>query len=117
MHNQNPQEPSRRARRFRLWEEQDDGRTIAPMDAGGLAQGEQRRSWLEGSVFDPRRHLPPEARAADQARRRQATVPALSRKEARRLSLNVVLAGLMIAGIYLGLMALFLLFCQFVWFR
>ncbi|NJP40448.1 hypothetical protein HCH52_05220 [Oscillospiraceae bacterium HV4-5-C5C] len=117
MNNPIPQERRHKPSRFKLWEEQDDGRTIAPMDSDSLSRSGQRRSWLEGSVFDPRRHLPPEARAADQAARLQAAPPALSRREARRLTLNAVLAGLLIAGIYLGLMALFLLFCQFVWFR
>lgn len=123
-----------RKKRRLFGEFEDDGRTIAPMDLDGMPEraGGSR-------LFDMPFRLPhgaarvrqeeAEARLAAEREaaargeadrlyeRRQQALPPPSRRETLGLLLNAMLAGLVIASVYLLVFALFFLFVWFVWLR
>ncbi len=77
----------------------DDGRVICSMDVEGMR-------WTEKRVRREER----QARKVFQGEQ-------MTRSEARRYTWYSVLAGLTIVGVFSLTWVLFVLFCQFVWFR
>lgn len=92
-------------------EYEDDGRTVAEMNVPGMpwhdAYGAQTRT---GGRFFGRR------RSAESRSGEATEMPPLTRRETWGIIANAVLAGLAIAGIFLGALILFVLFSIHVWF-
>ncbi len=80
---------------------EDDGRTIAPMDVDGMRE----------SMFRFRRK-----RSGEQKQAGKKEETPLTKREAQLMSRGIWLAYALTGLIFLGFFALFLLFCQFVWF-
>lgn len=81
----------------------DDGRTIVPMNVDGMP-------WYTGGF------TPPEDRDADP----NAPVPErrpMSKDEARGYAWAAAKAGLLIGAVFVVVYALFLLFCRYIWLR
>jgi hypothetical protein len=78
----------------------DDGRVICSMDVDGMR-------WHDKRV----------RREERQARKAAGPTSQLTRSEARRYTWYSVLAGLTIVGVFSLTWVLFVLFCQFIWFR
>jgi hypothetical protein len=78
----------------------DDGRVICSMDVDGMR-------WHDKRV----------RREERQARRAVSPAGQMTRSEARRYTWYSVLAGLTIVGVFSLTWVLFVLFCQFIWFR
>ena len=78
----------------------DDGRTIANMNVEGMP-------W-----YHPRKAAEPGEEASGSASRQPMT-----REEARYYTWGALKAALAVVGIMCGALVLFVLFCQFVWFR
>lgn len=88
---------------------EDDGRTIANMDVPGMPWHD---AFGTPSRFGKRLGSS-SASESGQAR----SLPPMSKRETWGIIANAVLAGLTIAGIFIGSLVLFVLFCIFVWFR
>ena len=87
--------------------EDDDGRQIA--DMSGI---EMPNDPMLGGLFRKKKKAPP--KEEDPA----APAPApLSKKDARRIALHALLAGLVIGLIFILAAFIFLLFCRYVWLR
>ena len=82
----------------------DDGRTIVNMNVEGMP-------W-----YAPDR---PESAAARDGQEGEAPAPAarMTREESRVFLWGAMKAGLLVAGVMCAGLVLFVLFCQFVWFR
>lgn len=80
--------------------EGDDGRTIADMNVKGMP-------W-----YTPGGSLPGGGR-----KERDGQDPVLTRKESRYYTWGALKAALLVTGFLCAGIALFVLFCQFVWFR
>ena len=74
----------------------DDGRKIADMNIEGLPW------YLE--------------QAEDEELRRRKEVPELNGRETSRLIFSSLLAALLVAGVFIGALTIFLLFCIYIWF-
>lgn len=74
----------------------DDGRKLADMNLEGLP-------WYQKELEE------------EEIRRRQS-VPELNVRETRKLIFSSLLAALLVAGAFIGAIAIFLLFCIYVWF-
>ncbi|ABX41204.1 hypothetical protein [Lachnoclostridium phytofermentans] len=74
----------------------DDGRKLADMNIEGLP-------WYQKELEE------------EELRRRQ-NVPELNGRETRRVIFSSLFAALLVAGVFIGALALFLLFCIHVWF-
>lgn len=98
---------SRQKRRAILADFEDDGRTIAEMDVAGMPWHDAAAPALFGRRRNHREVSDVQARE----------LPPMSRRELWGIIANAVLAGLMIASIFIGAMVLFVLFCIYVWFR
>ncbi len=87
--------------------EGDDGRTIASMNVEGMPwyRPEQTGQRLE----EPENQEPREGAS-------KAGTP-LSRQEAREYTFGAMKAALLVTGVMCLGLVLFILFCQFVWFR
>lgn len=95
----------------------DDGRTIAPMNIDGMPwhvelpsdqfrseDGEDEKS-PEDAYLEQLRQEDPEA-----AKR-------MERKDTFRMAFAAFRASMLVAGVFLVVMLLFILFCVYVWFR
>ncbi len=83
--------------------EDDDGRTIARMNVDGMP-------WYTGGFTPPAEEdRTPDAPAPEK--------PPMSKAEVRGYAWAAVKAGLLIGAVFAVAYGLFLLFCQFVWFR
>ena len=80
--------------------EGDDGRTIADMNVEGMP-------W-----YSPKKNLPREERKA-----REGQPEALTKEESRYYTWGALKAALLVVGVICAGLVLFVLFCQFVWFR
>lgn len=81
----------------------DDGRTIVPMNVDGMP-------WYTGGFTPP--HAPDESPETQEPKR-----PPISREERRGYVGAAVGAALLIAAIFGVVYGLFLLFCRFVWLK
>ena len=84
-------------------DEFDDGRTIANMNVEGMP-------WYTGTSEKNKPGQP----GSDSDGLRKVT---LTKKEERALLRGVVLAALLVGGIFFVVLAAFILFCIYVWFR
>ena len=89
------------ARKARKDDFVDDGRTIVPMDVEGMP-------WSTRGIRDMFR---------EKAASSETDKPPMSREERRGYVWAAVRAGLLIAAVFGAAYGLFLLFCQYVWFR
>jgi len=89
------------ARRKKREYEDDDGRTIVPMNVEGMP-------WHTGG-FTP----PGEEEPAAPPRKKQP----MSRDDARGYAFAAVRAGLLIGAVFAAAFTLFILFCYFIWWR
>ena len=80
--------------------EGDDGRTVVDMNVEGMP-------W-----YNPAPHVPKEER-----RRMAQEDPVLTKREARYYTWGALKATLLVTGVLSAGIVLFVLFCQFVWFR
>lgn len=77
---------------------EDDGRTVASMNVEGMP-------WYT------------DAKPLYQSKEREKTaLDELSGREAFKVAMNGMLAGLVVGLIFVGLALLFILFCVFIWF-
>lgn len=74
----------------------DDGRKVADMNVEGLP-------WYLEQV-------------EEEELRRRTEVPELNGRETSRLIFSSMLAALLVAGVFIGALTIFLLFCIYVWF-
>lgn len=74
----------------------DDGRKLADMNMEAFP-------WYQKQLEE------------EELRKRQA-VPELNGRETRKVIFSSLLAALLVAGVFIGVLALFLLFCIYVWF-
>lgn len=88
----------------------DDGRTIASMNAEGMPwyQPNQSTDAPAERAGMPESSAPAEQKSAPQA---------LTREESRAYTMGAVKAALLVVLVLCGGISLFILFCQFVWFR
>ena len=91
------------AKRKREYDD-DDGRVIADMNVDGMP-------W-----YSPKPNFPGEPKAEGKAPRDQEPLK-LTREEKRAIYGGALKAGLVLCLILGGAYALFILFCQFVWFK
>ncbi len=84
--------------------EGDDGRTIANMNVEGMP-------WYtpEGGG--------PEGKGADRRAEQESSEPVLTKEESRYYTWGALKAALLVTLVLCGGIVLFVLFCQFVWFR
>ena len=92
-------------RKKRDFSGEDDGRTIVDMNVEGMPwytpEGSLPRNW-----------------ASRRERREQARKdPPLTKQEARYYTWGALKAALLVVGVMCAGLVLFVLFCQFVWFR
>lgn len=78
----------------------DDGRVISPMNIDGMPWHSQSRPIFRGKEEEPS----------------GSKEPPLTRKETFRLTVNALLAALLIAAVFGIVALLFILFCVYVWF-
>ncbi len=74
----------------------DDNKKIADMNIEGLP-------WYQKEIDE------------EEIRRRQ-NIPELNARETRRVIFSSLLAALLVGGVFIGALAIFLLFCIYVWF-
>jgi hypothetical protein len=89
----------------------DDGRTISDMNVEGMP-------WYNGRRDE--KHQP----GTDKEKQTDASVTGgneekitLSRKEGLAMMRGVLLAAMLVGGIFLAVFALFILFCIYIWFK
>ena len=80
--------------------EGDDGRTIASMNVEGMP-------W----------YSPGGPASGEKEKERDGREPALTREESRYYTWGALKAALLVIGVMCAGVVLFVLFCQFVWFR
>ena len=80
--------------------EWDDGRTVADMNVDGMP-------W-----YSPKKRVPAEERKSQADRE-----TAMTKEESRYYTWGALKAALLVTGAICGGIALFILFCQFIWFR
>ena len=83
--------------------EGDDGRTIVNMNVEGMP-------W-----YSPGKRLSRQER--EEKKRQEAENPALTKEESRYYTWGALKAALLVVGVMGAGIVLFVLFCQFVWFR
>ncbi len=90
---------------------EDDGRTIANMDVAGMP-------WTDGfgqdMAFGKRYGRGRNSMSSGEV---ATQLPPMSLKETWTIIANAVLAGLALAGVFIGGLIAFVLFCIHVWFR
>jgi hypothetical protein len=87
----------------------DDGRVIAPMNIEGMPYN----TGLRGFLRKQRDKLREEKESGNSS----LTAPGIDRKTAGEVTFHAVLAGLFVALIFGGAIALFILFCTNIWFK
>ncbi len=84
----------------------DDGRVIAPMDVEGMP-------WSAPA----RQKRPAPIAGAESPEAPERTEPPLTKEESRYYTWGALKAALLVVLVLCGGIVLFVLFCQFVWFR
>lgn len=74
----------------------DDGRKLADMNLEGF-------EWYQKEL-------------EEEEQKRRQSVPELNGRETRKVIFSSLLAALLVAGVFIGAFAVFLLFCIYVWF-
>ncbi len=92
----------------------DDNRVIAPMDVEGMRDSmfHVRRNRMKELREDAGVNIPEGAEGKD-----TKESVALTEKEQKLLTRGMWMAYLVTGLVFLGVFALFFLFCEFVWFR
>ena len=95
----------------------DDGRTIANMDIEGMPWNNGYNRWFGSVTHLRRKRLRQNEDQSSSSNPFIMEEQSLTKKEARVLIFNAIVATLLVAGIFIGFAFLFILFCTKVWFR
>lgn len=98
---------SRKPRKKKEYDD-DDGRTIANMNVDGMP-------WYRNTERAPQ--TPDEQGENGQNSGHSTEKITLSKKEGRAMMRGVLLAAFVAGAVFFGVIALFILFCIYVWFR
>ncbi len=101
---------SKKARKKKQYSD-DDGRTIANMNVDGMP-------WFRGDPdgeADPSQNQPQGGGLAEGGKNNEKIT--LSKKEGRAMMRGVLLAAFLVGAVFFGVIAIFILFCIYVWFR